>query len=234
MANRVVCRAMKWTVNRDVLQVKRSMTDRAVCRPLDEKEWPASCPGGRGSMWLRRGCALALFLSLGLCGTPGILAQESNQAALIHVEKSAQAHLLMPKPLAVPGLPSLPLEASPQAGVRSLQVQPEEGLSGLSVDIPRIKLTIAWGYYNQGRYQDAALLFDALTGEDSVPNVVEESRLGLAYSMIRLNRLNEAAQLLEDMVAQGVRLRETVPALVETLLGLKRYADAEKYLPLLP
>lgn len=226
---------MKWTVNWDVLQVKRSMTDRAVCRPLDEKEWLASCRGGRGGMWVRRGCVLALILTLGLfCGAPRVLAQESNQAALIHVEKSAQAHLLMPKPLAVPVPPSPPVEDSSQARVKSLQAQPEEGLSGPSLDIPRIKLSIAWGYYNQGRYQDAAVLFDALTREDLVPNVAEESRLGLAYSMIRLNRLNEAAQLLEDMVTQGIRLRETVPALVETLLALKRYADAEKYLPLLP
>lgn len=210
------------------------MTNRVVCRPLDEEEWSASCPSSQSGMWVRRGCALALILTLGLCDTPQVVAQESNQAALIHVEKSAQTNLLMPKIPAVPVPPNLPMEESSQELIKSLQAQSEKGLFGPSLNIPRIKLNIAWGYYNQGRYQEAAILFDALIREGSMPNVVEESRLGLAYSMIRLNRLNEAADVLEDMVNQGVRLGETVPALVETLLALKRYADAEKYLSLLP
>lgn len=209
------------------------MRNRMVFMIWRRKDGAGSRPGDRRGPWARRGFVLALILALGLSGTLRASAQESSQAALIHVEKSDQVHLLMPKPLTVPGAANSTSAESPRSTARGEQSPSETGLSGAPLDIARIKLTIAWGHYNQGRYQDAAALFEALAREETVPNVVEESRLGLAYSMIRLNRQSEAARLLEDMVAQGIRLQETVPALVETLLALKRYEEAEKYLPLL-
>ncbi|ROQ89898.1 tetratricopeptide repeat protein [Desulfosoma caldarium] len=198
------------------------------------KDGVGSCPGARCRTWVRRVFVPALILALGLSGTLEASAQESNQAALIHVEKSNQAHLLMPKPLAVPTAANATSAESSRSAARVEQTPSETGLFGSPLDVARLKLTIAWGHYNQGRYQEAAALFKALAREEKVPSVVEESRLGLAYCMIRLDRPSEAAHLLEDMVTQGVRLQETVPALVETLLALKRYEEAEKYLPLLP
>ncbi len=160
-------------------------------------------------------------------------AQESNQAALIHVEKGSQEHLLFPRAVSVP-VPSFPAPGQPFRSTGSLQQDvPEKRHAGNSLDMARTRLTIAWGYYNQARYQDAVRLFEELTREESLKSIAEEARLGLAYSLIRLNRLSEAADLLEDLVTQGIRLEETAPALVETLLALKRYQDAEKYLPLL-
>ncbi len=159
-------------------------------------------------------------------------AQESNQTSLLHVEKSAQSHLLEPRysPL------SFPLETSARARQTPPSIQPplEPAFQSALPDVPRTRLTIAWGYYNQGDYEKAVPVFQELAQEETPPEVADEARLGLAYALLRLQRLPEAARLLEQLVGQGIRPRETVPALVEVLLALKRYEDAEKYLPLLP
>ncbi|MEJ5347750.1 MAG: tetratricopeptide repeat protein [Desulfosoma sp.] len=176
---------------------------------------------------------MGAILALTLFGVLQARAQESNQAALIHVEKGSQEHLLFPKAVSVP-VASHPAAEQPPRSTGNFQHDVQEKRPvGNPLDMARTRLTIAWGYYNQARYQDAARLFEELTREEALKSVTEEARLGLAYSLIRLNRLSDAADLLEDLVTQGIRLEETAPALVETLLTLKRYQDAEKYLPLL-
>ena len=165
-------------------------------------------------------------------GAPQATAQESHQACLLSVEKTPQAHLIEPR--------YSPLSFAPDSSARTRQrsvpepARDESDVHGTPLDIPRTRLTLAWGYYNQGDYEKAVPLFQALAREETAPEVAEESRLGLAYALLRLHRLVEAAHLLEELVSQGVRREETVPALVEALLALKRYEDAEKYLPLLP
>lgn len=159
-------------------------------------------------------------------------AQESNQASLVSVEKAAQAHLLEPRNTSL----SIPAEPPTRTRQQSLADQPlvEPGLQNAPLDISRTRLTIAWGYFNHGDYEKALAIFQSLVQKETAPDVAEESRLGLAYSLRRLHRLPETAGLLEELVNQGIRPKETVPALIEVLLALKRYEDAEKYLPLLP
>lgn len=159
-------------------------------------------------------------------------AQESNQAFLLSVKKTAQSSLIEPRysPL------SFPPEPSTRGRQRSIPdpSPPENASHAATLDIPRTLLTLAWGYYNQGDYEKALQSFQDLAQRETPPDVAEESRMGLAYTLLRLDRLPEAARLLEELVSRGVRPQETVPALVEVLLTLKRYEDAEKYLPLLP
>lgn len=188
---------------------------------------------GRSHHYHSAGCLLRAILALMVFGCLEARAQESNQAALIHVEKGSQEHLLFPKALSLP-VPSFSTPEQPPRSMGNVEQDfQEKRLTGNPLDTARTRLTIAWGYYNQARYQDAVRLFEDLTREASLRSIAEEARLGLAYSMIRLNRLSEAADLLEDLVTAGFRLEETAPPLVETLLTLKRYQDAEKYLPLL-
>lgn len=158
-------------------------------------------------------------------------AQESNQAALVHVEQGPQRHLMEPRYPSVPMRPE-----SPPLQPRLTREAPSvgQGTHETSSDKAQTRLAIAWGLYNQGEYEKASKLFEFLAERETAPTIVEESRLGLAYCLLRLKRLSEAAALLETLVAQGVRRQETVPALVETLLALKRYEEAEKFLPLLP
>jgi tetratricopeptide (TPR) repeat protein len=182
------------------------------------------------------GRLLSALLVLLLLAVPGAGAQEAGQEALLRVEKGPQEHLLAPKPLEAP--PEAPEEPSepPRAAARGASALPPEtmGPAASPLDVPRTRLAIAWGYYNQGRYEKAARLFQALVEDGAASGAAEEARLGLSYCLIRLNRLSEAAEILEDLVHREVRLQETAPALVETLLALKRYEDAEKYLSLLP
>jgi tetratricopeptide (TPR) repeat protein len=163
---------------------------------------------------------------------PQAAAQEPRQACLLSVEKTAQAHLIEPR------YSSLSFAPEPSARMRQRDgAEPDRNaldVPAAPLDIPRTRLTLAWGYYNQGDYEKAVGLFEALAQQETAADVAEESRLGLAYALLRLHRLPEAAHLLEELVSQGIRHQETVPALVETLLALKRYEDAEKYLPLLP
>ncbi len=179
------------------------------------------------------GCLLLWTIAAPLGREGGrAVAQESNQACLLSLEKTAQSQLLEPRYSAL-SFPPEPLAGSRQRSV-SDQAVIEPSAQKAPSDIPRTRLTIAWGYYNQGDYEKALALFEASAPKETPADVAEESRLGAAYALLRLNRLPEAARLLEELVSQGIRPKETVPALVEVLLALKRYEDAEKYLPLLP
>lgn len=182
------------------------------------------------------GFSLLLFVISFLSGAvmfPVILglqetwAQEANQSALIGVEKKSQEYLLAPRPLEVPS------GANPEA-LRPSGPPLEEKSSSLTIDVLRTRLAIAWAYYNQKQYEKALRLFRDLVENSGTSELADEARLGLSYCLIRLNRLPEAVGILEELVKRGVRLQETVPVLVETLLALKRYEEAEKYLPLLP
>lgn len=159
-------------------------------------------------------------------------AQELNQASLLHVEKTAQSYLLEPRysPLSFPFDSSARTRRTPPSGQTPL----EPASQSAAPDVFRTRLSIAWGYYNQGDYEEALPVFQDLAQQETTADVAEEARLGLAYALLRLRRLPQAARLLEELVGQGIRPRETVPALVDVLLTLKRYEDAEKYLPLLP
>ncbi|MEJ5364824.1 MAG: tetratricopeptide repeat protein [Desulfosoma sp.] len=159
-------------------------------------------------------------------------AQESNQASLLSVEKTTQSNLIAPRYPSVP----FPPEPTTRERQRTLPDQPpsETASQAPTLDIHRTRLTLAWGYYNQGDYKKAAEIFQDLAHRETPPDVAEESRMGLAYALLRLDRLPEAARILKELVDRGIRRQETVPALVEVLLALKRYEDAEKYLPLLP
>lgn len=179
------------------------------------------------------GCLLLWTISVPLGREGGrAAAQESNQAYVLSLEKTAQSHLLEPRYSAL-SFPPEPLAGSRQRSV-SDQAVIEPAAQNAPSDIPRTRLTIAWGYFNQGDYEKALALFKASAQQETPADVAEESRLGAAYALLRLDRLPEAARLLEELVSQGIRPKETVPVLVEVLLALKRYEDAEKYLPLLP
>ena len=111
---------------------------------------------------------------------------------------------------------------------------PNQEPPGPLLDSAPTRLAIAWGLYNQGAYEKALGIFEQLAHQETTSQIKEESQLGLAYCLLRLKRLPEAAHLLEALVNQDVRPQETVPILVETLLALQRYEEAEKFLPRLP
>ncbi|MBC7359747.1 MAG: tetratricopeptide repeat protein [Desulfacinum sp.] len=182
------------------------------------------------------GRLLGALLVLLFLAVPGVGAQEGRQEALLRVEKGPQEHLLAPKPLEAPPEGVAEPSEPPRAAERNASALPRGtmGPAASPLDVPRTRLAIAWGYYNQGRYERAARLFQALVEDGAASGAAEEARLGLSYCLIRLNRLSEAAEILENLVNRRVRLQETAPALVEILLALKRYEDAEKYLSLLP
>ncbi|MBZ4659450.1 MAG: Outer rane lipoprotein [Desulfacinum sp.] len=182
------------------------------------------------------GRLLGALLVLLFLAVPGVGAQEGRQEALLRVEKGPQEHLLAPKPLEAPPeqVPESEEPSRPAVSAASVPQLKKKGPAAPTLDVPRTRLAIAWGYYNQGRYEKAAQSFEALVRDGEASGAAEEARLGLSYCLIRLNRLSEAAEILEDLVNRRIRLQESAPALVETLLVLKRYEDAEKYLSLLP
>jgi thioredoxin-like negative regulator of GroEL len=97
---------------------------------------------------------------------------------------------------------------------------------------PKSDLELAWQRYNQGRYEAAAKLFDAVIDKDR--RQAMNARLGLAYSRLRQGQREAAVVHLKHMVQQRYRLAETLPLLLTQLQEEGDFETAGSYLHLLP
>ncbi len=98
---------------------------------------------------------------------------------------------------------------------------------------PPSDLGRAWGHYSAGRYTAAAGLFSTLLASET-PGEAMNARLGLAYSLARLGKTDQAAAHLSVLVRNGYRPAETQPALVDVLIRSGRWDEARRQIAPLP
>jgi Flp pilus assembly protein TadD len=99
--------------------------------------------------------------------------------------------------------------------------------SGLSA------LAHAWQLYRHGNYAAAATAFAPLTASDNRQEALN-ARLGLAYSLIKQGRIDQAISHLTHLVGQEYRLSETRLALAHALTQRGRWAAARMQVAQLP
>ena len=90
----------------------------------------------------------------------------------------------------------------------------------------------AWTQYNRKRYRAAAVLFEKAL--KSQPRRSLNARMGLAYSRLKRGNRIEATNHLKYLVNRKYRLKETLPLLLDLLIGSGNYETAKGYLPFLP
>jgi Flp pilus assembly protein TadD len=94
-------------------------------------------------------------------------------------------------------------------------------------------LAQAWQLYRRGSYDAAAKAFTPLTASGNRQEAFN-ARLGLAYSLIKQGRSDEAIPHLAHLVDQGYRPSETRPALMHALMQSGRWSDARAQMAQLP
>ncbi|MFO7708781.1 MAG: cellulose synthase subunit BcsC-related outer membrane protein [Desulfobacterales bacterium] len=94
-------------------------------------------------------------------------------------------------------------------------------------------LARAWSLYTASRHAAAAGLFSTLLASET-PGEAMNARLGLAYSLARLGKTDQAAAHLSVLVRNGYRLAETQPALVDALIRSGRWDEARRQIAPLP
>ena len=94
-------------------------------------------------------------------------------------------------------------------------------------------LTQAWQLYRRGNYDAAAKAFAALAASGNRQEALN-ARLGLAYSLIKQGRRDQAIPHLASLVDEGYRLSETRLALIYALMQSGRWAEARTQMAHLP
>jgi tetratricopeptide (TPR) repeat protein len=94
-------------------------------------------------------------------------------------------------------------------------------------------LTLAWELYRGGRYAASAKAFAPLTASAD-PSEALNARLGLAYSLIKQGRREQAISHLEHLNQKGYRPSEIRLALVHVLLQTGRWSQARDQIKRLP
>ncbi len=94
-------------------------------------------------------------------------------------------------------------------------------------------LAEAWQLYSRGRYEAAAKAFTALAASANRQEALN-ARLGLAYSLIRQGRRDQAIAQLTSLVNEGYRPSETRPALIQALMQNGRWSEARAQIVQLP
>jgi tetratricopeptide (TPR) repeat protein len=91
----------------------------------------------------------------------------------------------------------------------------------------------AWQLYVRGSYAAAAQLFAEALGSADRQEALN-ARLGLAYSLLRQGKPDQAIPHLSYLTDQGYRLGETRPALAQALIHSGRWAEAREQVAQLP
>ena len=94
-------------------------------------------------------------------------------------------------------------------------------------------LAQAWQLYRRGSYAAASKAFATLTASGNRKEA-SNARLGLAYSLIKQGRLDQAISHLRHLVDQGYRLSETRLALTHALVQSGRWSEARAQIAQLP
>ena len=94
-------------------------------------------------------------------------------------------------------------------------------------------LTQAWQLYRRGNYDAAAKAFAALAASGNRQEALN-ARLGLAYSLIKQGRRDQAIPHLASLVDEGYRISETRLALIHALMQSGRWAEARAQMAQLP
>lgn len=95
-------------------------------------------------------------------------------------------------------------------------------------------LDTAWTLYRQGKFAAAARRFRNAIGEAPTAARARETRLGLAYAYLKLDRPTAAERQLRRLVSDRYRLSDTLPALVQLLAEGGDYDAALAYAAELP
>jgi Flp pilus assembly protein TadD len=104
---------------------------------------------------------------------------------------------------------------------------------GVATEAPPSDLSRAWKLYTAGRHSAAAALFSSLLAAAN-PQEAMNARLGLAYSLARMEKTDQAASHLSILVANRYRLPETRPALIDVLIRSGRWEEARRQIAQLP
>ena len=94
-------------------------------------------------------------------------------------------------------------------------------------------LTQAWQLYRRGNFDAAAKAFASLTASGNHQEALN-ARLGLAYSLIKQDRLDQAIPHLTHLVDRGYRPSETRLALMHALMQSGRWSEARAQIAQLP
>ena len=94
-------------------------------------------------------------------------------------------------------------------------------------------LAQAWQLYRRGNYAAASKAFASLTASGNRQEALN-ARLGLAYSLIKQGRLDQAISHLTHLVDQGYRPSETRLALNYALMQSGRWSEARAQIAQLP
>jgi len=94
-------------------------------------------------------------------------------------------------------------------------------------------LAQTWQLYRRGNYDAAAKAFAALAASGNRQEALN-ARLGLAYSLIKQGRRDQAIPHLAFLVDEGYRPSETRLALIHALMQSGRWADARAQIAQLP
>lgn len=94
-------------------------------------------------------------------------------------------------------------------------------------------LTRAWQLYRRGAHAAAATAFASLTASGNRQEALN-ARLGLAYSLLKQGRLDQAISHLTHLAAEGYRPSETRIALIHALSQTGRWSEARARVAQLP
>jgi Flp pilus assembly protein TadD len=94
-------------------------------------------------------------------------------------------------------------------------------------------LAQAWQLYRRGNYAAASKAFATLAASGNRQEALN-ARLGLAYSLIKQGRLDQAIPHLTQLVDQGYRPSETRLALIHALMQSGRWSEARAQIAQLP
>ena len=90
-------------------------------------------------------------------------------------------------------------------------------------------LAKGWRAFKQADYLRAEELFNFAASAKQAP-FRNEARLGLAYSLVKRDRPDEAAPIFRELIAADYKLDQTTPALLHILAATKRPDQARPYL----
>lgn len=157
------------------------------------------------------------------------LAEEKGQPDLIELKQQKNGAEVSQRPQEIsPGteIPRPPAKAPAKPSPFPLLAPP-------SPPEERLRLDRAWRLYRKGDYDQAIKLFSQET-KSSRRAISLEARLGLAYSHLKRGEKEKARILLEGLIGEKYRLKETLPQLVSLLLEQRDFEKMDFYLRLLP
>lgn len=179
-------------------------------------------------------CALALWLIPAAEGTGQTLPLEREAAAhdqSVLQSRSGEVVTTGPDDSRVDLVdPDWVYATPPDAEILEADKMPE---AGTGTGAPPSDLLRAWRHYSAGQYTAAAGLFSTLLAS-AIPGEAMNARLGLAYSLARLGKTDQAGAHLSALVRDRYRPAETRPALVDVLIRSGRWEEARQEIAQLP